>query len=58
MRLSVLALAIFVVSVTVGELITFESPKCTKFESLTFKMKIKDIENLDEKLASGLILSA
>ena len=42
-----LAIAMFVPSVTVCEIITFTS-HCTRFKSLTLQMKVKDVDDLYE----------
>ena len=41
-----LVIAMFVASVTVCKIITYELLKCTRFESLTLKMKVKDVDDL------------
>ena len=41
MRLSVTATVMFAFYVIVGEIITFELSKCSRFESLIFKKSVK-----------------
>ena len=50
----VLAIAMFVLSVTVCEIITYELPNVL-FESLTFKMKVKDVDDSNENWPAKVI---
>ena len=55
MRLSVLAVEMFVLSVTLSEIITYELHKVpTHFESLTLKMKINGFDDLCENWKANL----
>ena len=44
----VLAIAMFVLSVIICEVITYKLTECIRFESLTLKMNVKDVEYFDE----------
>ena len=48
MQLSELAMAMFLISVDVYEIFNVQISQCARFESLTLKIKIKDIEDLTE----------